>query len=185
MRMSNSRVMRLFGNLRRWTGEVTRREHLAACRCEDAKPGSTMLADVYVLANERTAAAAASFLNRFLPDRISTAGNYPVPQYADPPQNVFSDPADVIEWCASRSDQAYSLYWLNARPASEPHSAHIFFLADGGMVLGLSTRCDDAGEPEELLRVLRSVAKSHVGYWTLEQPPAPTSREFRRMAGVA
>ena len=77
------------------------------------------------------------------------------------------------------------MYWLNARPASEPHSAHVFFLADGGMVLGLSTRRNGAGEPEELLRVLRSFAESHVGYWAHEQPPAPSADEFRRLAGVA
>ncbi len=143
-----------------------------------------MLADVYVLANERTAAAAASFLDRFLPDRVAAAADYPVPEYADPPQRVFSDPADVIEWCASRADESYAVYWLNARAGSEPHSAHVFFLSDGGMVLGLSIGRNDAGEPEELLRRLLSFAGSHVGYWTHEEPPAQSTGEFRRRASV-
>jgi hypothetical protein len=144
-----------------------------------------VLADVYVLANERTAAAAVSFLDRFLPNRVAAAEDYPVPEYADPPRRVFSDSADVIEWCAARPDRSYAVYWLNAQPDSEPHSAHVFFLSDGGMVLGLSTNRHGAGEPEELMRQLRSFAGSHVGYCTHEQPPAQSTDEFRRLASVA
>jgi hypothetical protein len=143
-----------------------------------------LLADVYVLATERTAAMARSFLDCFLPDRVAAANEYPLPEYADPPERVFTDSADVIEWCASRPAESYAVYWLNARPASEPHSAHVFFLTDGGMVLGLSTRRDGAGEPEELLRRLQSFAGSRFGYWTYEHPPVGSTAEFRRSAGV-
>jgi hypothetical protein len=147
--------------------------------------GETVLADVYVLANERTAAAVVAFLDHFLPNRVAAAEDYPVPEYADPPQRVFADPADVIEWCASRADQSYAVYWLNGRTSSEPHSAHVFFLSDGGMVLGLSIGQNGAGEPDELLRHLRSFVGSHVGYWTHEHPPAQSTDEFRRSASVA
>lgn len=144
-----------------------------------------MLADIYVLATERSAAKALAFLERFLPDRVAVADDYPVPEYADQPEHVLNVATDLFEWCEAHTNQPYAIYWRNARNNVEPHSAHVFFLADGGMVFGLSTRRDGEGDLDALLRQLQSFAGSDIGYWALEQPPALTTQEFQRRAGIA
>jgi hypothetical protein len=53
-----------------------------------------MLADIYILANPRSAALVHHFLDRFLPDRVPAVERYEVPQYADRPEMVLANAAD-------------------------------------------------------------------------------------------
>jgi hypothetical protein len=109
-----------------------------------------MPADVPVLAPERTASLIDGFLTRILPDREPAADECEVPQYADRPHAVSTDAADLIRLRAARPDLERAVYRRHRDPAGEPRAAHVFFPADGGLVLGLSTARPDP-EPSRLL----------------------------------
>jgi hypothetical protein len=142
-----------------------------------------MLADVYVLANERSAALVERFLDRFLPERAPARPEYEVPQYADPPEVVLHDAAELLRLCEARPRLRYAVYWNNTSPGGEPRAAHAFFLADGGLVLGLSIWHEPLRQAYRLLHELRAFAGNESGYVTCEQPPAESSDEFRRPGG--
>src|SRR5260370_984866 len=72
-----------------------------------------MLADIYILANPRSAALGHLFLDRFLPDRVPSATEYQVPQYADRPEMVLTNAADLIRLCEARPELRHAVYWNN------------------------------------------------------------------------
>src|SRR4051812_28664240 len=120
-----------------------------------------MLADVYVLANVRSAALVRRFLEWFLPDRTPSASEYEVPEYANKPEHVFDRPDDLIRHCEAYPDLHHRICWSNSHPGSVPSHAHVYFLADGGLILGLST---PAGLEDVLLRQIMEFAGSEYGY---------------------
>jgi hypothetical protein len=144
-----------------------------------------MLADIYVLANSRSAALVERFLDRFLPDRVPTATEYEVPQYTERPLIVFSEATELIRLCESRPEFGHAVYWEHAEVMGEPRAAHVHFLSDGGLVLGLSTARRERPAQDRLLSELREFAGSGVGYITYEEPPASSSAEFQRLAAMA
>src|SRR5437868_4637991 len=135
-----------------------------------------MPADVCVLANGRTADQVERFLGHFLPRRREAASEYVVPQFAARPEAVLTDVGELLRLCQRRPELTQSVYWSHASPGGEPHSAHAFFLSDGGLVLGLSTADRDGGERR--LSELMAFAGSRVGYITYEQPPGSTTTAF-------
>lgn len=138
-----------------------------------------MLTDVYALAGERTARVIDRFLTEFLPHRKPAADEYEVPQYADRPESVFTDPADLIRLCEARPDLEHAVYWNNVDREADIAAAHVFFLPDGGLILGLSTHDESPGL---LLVALKRVAGTDAGYLTVEEPLAEDRNEFRRIS---
>jgi hypothetical protein len=141
-----------------------------------------MFADVYVLANERSVALVEDFLDRFLPHRAPAAADYGVPRFSEQPRLVFRDVRNLLLYCEASPRESYAVYWNSTDPYGDTQAAHVFFLEDGGMILGLSTARLNKDEPERLLGVLREFAGSSAGYISCEEPPVDSSTEFRRLA---
>ena len=141
-----------------------------------------MFADVYVLANERSVALVERFLDRFLPHRAPAAADYGVPRFSEQPRLVFTDVRDLLRYCEVFPRESYAVYWNSTDPYRDTQAAHVFFLEDGGMILGLSTARVNPEEPERLLDVLREFADSSAGYITCEEPPVESSTEFQCLA---
>jgi hypothetical protein len=141
-----------------------------------------MLADIYILANPRSAALVHRFLDRFLPDRVPAAAEYEVPRYADRPKMVLTNAADLIRLCEAWPELAHAVYWNNRDLVGEPRAAHVFFLRDGGLMLGLSTARRESAEQDRLLDETRGFVSGGPGYIAYEQPPVRTCAEFRRLA---
>jgi hypothetical protein len=140
-----------------------------------------VLADVYVLAITRSAALVHKFLDRFLPDRVPAASEYEIPQFADRPEVVFTDAGDCLKLCEARPNVEHALYWTNRNLFGEPQSAHVFFLPDGGMILGLSTHREEEDQQDQLLCKLQEFAESDLGYIAYELPPVRTVTEFKEL----
>lgn len=140
-----------------------------------------MLIDIYALAPERSVAAVERFLDRFLPHREQTADDYTVPEYSESPVVVFDTPEELIAHCCTHPEADQRVYWLN-RSAGDPHSAHVFFLTDGGLVFGLSIATSDEAAWDRWLHELQSFIGSAHGYWTGECPPEDTVAAFVAIA---
>lgn len=144
-----------------------------------------MLTDIYVLAPERSVEVVGDFLNHFLPEREKAAEDYRAPEYSDSPDVVFSLPEEVIAYCCAHPQAPSRIYWRNRSEGGNPQSAHIFFLHDGGLVLGLSVPDRRERERERWLGEMRTVAGATFGYITGECPPEDTTAEFIAVAGRA
>jgi hypothetical protein len=140
--------------------------------------------DIYVLAADRSAAMVERFLARFLPRRERADADYTVRLGGDEPAQVFATPEELVAFCASQARADARAYW-NSRSVGDPSSAHVFFLPDGGLVLGLSVADRDEVSWDRWLEELRSFAGAAHGYWTGESPPEDTVLEFIAVAEKA
>jgi hypothetical protein len=143
-----------------------------------------MLTDLYVLAAERSSLFIERFLARFLPDRETSSVEYEIPQYSDLPDLIFSQADDLILYCIAHPQCTQVVYWRNRNIDGELQSPHVFFLGDGGMILGLSTSLENTDEQSQILAEMREIARSHCSLITTEQPPPNSRSEFLR-AGVS
>jgi hypothetical protein len=100
------------------------------------------LMDIYALAPERSAASVQRFLARFLPDRRRAADDYWVQLGGVNPASTFDTPEEMVQFCEAHPEAEARAYW-NSRVAGDPHSAHVFFLPAGGLVLGLSVAAEN------------------------------------------
>lgn len=137
--------------------------------------------DIYVLAPGRSAAEVERFLDRFLPDRERADADYTVRLDGNEAAAVFDAPEPLAAFCEAHPDADARAYWLN-RAAADPHSAHVFYLPDGGLVLGLSVAAETEAAWDGWLEELRSFAGAAHGYWTGECPPEDTVPEFVAVA---
>jgi hypothetical protein len=133
--------------------------------------------DIYVLASERSAAMVDRFLMRFLPHRVRADADYLVRLGGDKPNKVFDSPEEFAAFSELQSVAEGCGYWNN-RTAGDPHSAHVFFLSDGGLILGLSIASGNQVIWDRWLEELRSFAGAKFGYWTGECPPEETVAAF-------
>jgi len=131
------------------------------------------LIDCYVLAPERSAAVATGFLERFLPQRE------PRWQPEDVARALGTAPGETEQQVMTRlqdhAGAAYRLYWRNPTGAS-PYYAIVAFNSDGSLVLGLSLA--DATEAGVCLVAMEEQVGSEFSYWTREEPPVGSEREF-------
>jgi hypothetical protein len=136
-----------------------------------------VLIDIYVLTLERSAAIIARFLAHFMPDRERADSDYTVRVGGDKPTKVFDTPEEMATFCESQTGADGRAYWRN-RHLDDPHSAHVFFLPDGWLVLGLSVAVRDVSVWDMWLDKLRTFVGAAYGYWTCECPPEDTVAEF-------
>ena len=139
------------------------------------------LIDIYALAPERSAAAVERFLAHFLPDRERTDVDYSVTLGVVQPAAVFDTPEELARFCEAHPEAEARAYWTS-RAVVDPHSAHVFFLPAGGLVLGLSVAAPDQASWDRWLAELRAFAGATHGYWTGECPPEDTVPEFVAVA---
>ena len=140
-----------------------------------------MLMDIYALAPERSAAAVERFLARFLPDRDRAADDYWVQLGGVNPVAEFDTPEGMARFCEAHPEAEARAYW-NGRGDADPHSAHVFFLPDGGLVFGLSVAAPDQAAWDCWLAELQAFTGAEYGYWTGECPPEDTVAEFVAVA---
>ena len=138
------------------------------------------LADIYVLADDRSAYFINSFLNEFLPEREPACDDWFIPEYSDEPELIITSVDELLSYCETHSKVTQRSYWNNTQEKGEPRSAHVFYLSEGKIILGLST--DDESLEQPLLESLKAFARTDLGYITYECPPEDTVGEFTRMA---
>ena len=136
--------------------------------------------DIYALAPERSAAAVERFLARFLPHRERSDADYTV-RAGDEPAAVLDTPEELAAFCEAEPRAEARGYWTS-RAGGDPHSAHVFFLPDGGLVLGLSVAAREQAAWDWWLAELRAFAGASHGYWTGECPPEDTVAAFVAVA---
>jgi len=133
--------------------------------------------DIYVLAPERTAAMVERFLVRFLPQRERADADYTVRLGGHELAEVIDTSEELAAFCEARPGADARAYW-NTRSGGDPRSAHVFFLSDGGLLLGLSVAAEDEAAWDRWVDDLRVFAKARHGYWMSECPPEDSVAEF-------
>jgi hypothetical protein len=139
------------------------------------------LADLYVLAPIRSAELVTRFLEHFLPKRKPAADDYPVPEYSDSPELVLKTAEEVSRYCELHPNAAQCVYWNHPDSSDEPSSAYCFFLADGGLILGLSVS-ENSLIRDCLLDRMLTFLGSRIGYATVEEAPPDTTQAFQEIA---
>jgi phage terminase large subunit-like protein len=140
-----------------------------------------VLIDIYALSPERSATVVERFLARFMPHRVRADADYTVRVGGDEPAAVFDTPEELAAFCEAEPRADARAYWTS-RVGGEPHSAHVFFLPDGGLVLGLSVAAQEQAAWDRWLAELRWFAGAAHGYWIGECPPEDTVAEFVAVA---
>ena len=135
-------------------------------------------ADIYALSERRTTQAITDFLDRFLPSRVQSADEYELPQYSDSPIAVFTNASDLIHHCCENPHEVHALYW---RSDATPEHAMVFFLADGGVVLGMSTPAEDSRRVDNIARTLEQFVANEDVIVAYEDTPPASSHAFRAL----
>ena len=132
-------------------------------------------ADVYAIAGDRTERTITQFLDCFLPSRVESADEYEIPQYSDSPTNVYTKATDLILHCCANRNEVHAIYW---RSNEHPEHAMVFFLADGGMILGVSTPSENFKRVDEIAIKLERFIGSDNVFITHEDTPPESIAEF-------
>jgi hypothetical protein len=135
-------------------------------------------ADIYGLAKERTEDAVMEFLDHFLPSRIESADEYEIPQYSRTPVTVFTQASELIRHCCAHRGEVHSIYW---RSDIQEEHVMVFFLADGGLVVGVSTPADNHEKVDRIaLDLVRFLDDEEIIVTYEDLPPASTE-SFRSL----
>ena len=135
------------------------------------------MADLYVLAPERSKKVVQDFLFRWANGFEECADEYEFPQYSESPEKVYRSPLDLIERLISDRKAPHSIYWRN--PRKELISmAMLFFTTDGFMIAGVTAETEDDAELRQLLESLASSLNSSYGIAFFEEPPPSSGLEF-------
>jgi hypothetical protein len=137
--------------------------------------------DIYVLAHERSSVEVERFLTHYLPDRERSDLDYWVTLDGTHPAAVLDSPEDMARFCEANPEAESRAYWTS-HANGDVHSAHVFFLQGGGLVLGLSVVTQDQKSRESWLTDLLTFTRSEYGYWTFECPPENSVSEFIELA---
>jgi hypothetical protein len=135
------------------------------------------LIDIYALAPKRSVSAVERFLNRFLPSRGRADAEYWVTLGDIHPAVIFNTPEELTRYCEGNPEAEARAYW-NSRENGDPHSAHVFFLPEGGLAFGLSVAAEEQAVWYRWLAELISFVGATHGYWTGESPPENTVDAF-------
>ena len=141
-------------------------------------------ADCYVLVPHRTREFIDSFLNNFIPNRIESAEEYEIPQYANNPIAIFKSASELIDYLVEKTNEIHTIYWHNM-DKSEIRGAMCFFTNDGYVIAGLysETTFPDTTIEDNLLYDLKNFCKSNNGFITYEEPAPHNATDFlKRMS---
>ncbi|MEZ5987332.1 MAG: hypothetical protein R3B94_15405 [Hyphomonas sp.] len=134
-----------------------------------------MQKEVYALSTRRAAIDVQKFLDDFLPHRRELAGEYPVPQYSEKPNYVFSYVGDLLSFLESHQTDSYSVYWEATDSVSPIEQAMAFFTTDGYLIYGVVV---DEALAAEYSRTLKVYLGAAVGVIDEEHVPPDTGAEF-------
>ncbi len=138
------------------------------------------LNDCYVLAPKRSAQAALSFLNRFVPNREPSFA-------AEDPSEVLGVSPDfdlhqILDHLERNEEKGYSMYFRNTS-ADDPHHAALMFQEDGSLFMLLSVDSAQGSEvASDTLSELQKFSGSDFGYWAWEEAPAVNAETFIQRA---
>ncbi|MDB5348119.1 MAG: hypothetical protein JWP89_6496 [Schlesneria sp.] len=132
-------------------------------------------ADVYAIGGERAERAITGFLDCFLPSRAESADEYEIPQYSNSPTIVYRKASDLIRHCCTNQEEVHAIYW---RSNEQPEHAMVFFLADGGVILGISTPAGNSERVDEIASDLERYIGSDNIFITYEDTPPESTQEF-------
>jgi hypothetical protein len=135
-------------------------------------------ADIYALSKHRTVPAITAFLDAFLPSRIESADEYEIPQYSEAPTVVYTNAAEVIRHCCENRSEVHAIYW---RTDARWEHAMVFFLADEGLILGVSTPAADASRVDQIAEQLSRHVGSDDVYVTYEDTSPDSIRDFNAL----
>jgi hypothetical protein len=132
-------------------------------------------ADVYAIGEDRTERVITQFLDCFLPSRVESADEYEIPQYSESPTIVYTKASDLIRHCCTNRNEVHAIYWRCDEP---PEHAMVFFLADGGMILGVSIPAENSKRVDQIASKLeRFIGRDNV-LITYEDTPPESIQEF-------
>ncbi|MDP0492087.1 MAG: hypothetical protein Q7Q71_13645 [Verrucomicrobiota bacterium JB023] len=137
-------------------------------------------ADIYALASTRSEQAIIDFLDRFFPKRSESADEYEIPQYADSPRVVYDQVSDLIRHCCNETTEAYAVYW---RAEDRAEHAMAFFLADGGLIVGISSPANEPRRVDAIAEELGNFLNTDEIIITYEELPPETTADFRSFFG--
>jgi hypothetical protein len=129
--------------------------------------------DLYALAPQRTADAVAVFLAQFVPQRVESADEYEVPQFADEPKLRCNSADELIAYCVEHEHEQHVIYWRSLG-SGDPFHAIVAFTSDGGLIFGLSV----VNDTDHWLEALSTAVGSSVCIRLEEQPPPISTAEF-------
>ena len=131
--------------------------------------------DIYTLCPRRDTVIVRRFLDSIAPHRHASADDWLVGDLQ------FPTPELAIDHCCANPQAESSIYWS----ALEPAHAHVHFLPDGMLVVGVSIDERQAHTEPEWRRRMSVACESDLSYSTVEEAPVDSVAEFaRRAAGV-
>jgi hypothetical protein len=133
-------------------------------------------ADIYALGRKRTPDAIARFLDRFLPSRSESADEYEVLQYSETPHTIFRVADELIDYCCQNPKEPHAVYW---RSNIGDEHAEVFFLADGGLIFGVSTPADNPSKVDTISNELERFFGTDEVFVTYEDLPPDSVGAFR------
>ena len=132
-------------------------------------------ADIYAIGGDRSERAITQFLDTFLPTRVESADEYEIPQYSDSPTIVYTKASDLILHCCTNRNEVHAIYWRSDEP---PEHAMVFFLVDGGVILGVSTPAENSERVDQIASKLERHVGSDKAFITYEDTPPESIQEF-------
>jgi hypothetical protein len=138
-------------------------------------------ADCYLLVDSRSIKVGMKFLDKFLPNRKESSVDYPVPLYADEPQEIFTNAADLMQFLEVESTEDYMVYWKNTENKNVIKHGMIFYTDDGKMIIGFSVegRNPDDEPVVQSFNEVKSYLNLEIGCITIEEEPPTNSIEFK------
>ena len=136
--------------------------------------------DCYVMAPDRSADLAASFLRQFLPERVPAFVPEDPSEVLGLPSTITLD--EVLVHLQEVRDADYAMYFRSVAMGDPVHAA-VFFNDDGSLFLMLSV--SDGGGHAAADRCLLAMMKytgAQYGYFGWEEPPVSDACEFRKRA---
>ncbi|PSK93093.1 hypothetical protein [Taibaiella chishuiensis] len=141
--------------------------------------------DQYFLVANRDSEFVSAFLNRYLPDRKSSAEDYPVDSEAHTPI-IFSETSALLRYLEAHPDKDYSIYWRSSNPVATIQHAMAFYTRDGQLILGISITGRHPEEPQStaLFKAIKTFLSAKVACITAEEPPPDNVPDFINFAAA-
>ena len=136
--------------------------------------------DSYYLVEHRKPILVKQFLDKYMPNAIESAEDYPVPLYNDSPVTVFYNIETLLFYLEREKECEYAVYWQNLNENQRIKHFMVFHTDDGKMIFGVSVA---ASKPDDLLSItvfneLKVYLNSEIACITAEEPPPANSQEF-------
>jgi len=138
-----------------------------------------MDADVYVLAENRSAETARKFLDKYLSERNFNDGVYEFYSYEgdEELEFKFDTENEMLEFLESNTTLTLNCPFYPNNKNEFLRSVQLYYLKDGGMISCLNINQNDEKE-DQLLNELRSFMSSEYGMVSYHIPPPNTKIDF-------